>query len=198
MFKQVDYLLAAPGARPERFHADPSLLPADPAAFLTRALGRLAWCRVDGAPVPLPAVPVASVPEVQAEVTGAAEVLAEPVPAVVPVAPVELAPVAPSPPARDAIGRMIEAGGPALMSPTDAARAYPTVFGGPDAAKKALQRAAPPPAHLIEISYTLAALGARPRRALAAPEHVPELRPWLEAQLGPVAHLDAPPTAATP
>ena len=193
MFVQVDYLKAGAGHRPERFQVDPTLLPRDPAASLARQLGPLAWLQIDGVPVKLPAVPVAAVPVVVEVAAGpvpevAVEVPAVLVPAVVP--EVEAASVAPSPPARDAIGRMIEAGGPALLSPSDAARAYADLFSSADAAKKALSRAQPPAEHLVAVTYTLAAPGQRPRRALALPEHVAGLRAWLEARLGPLASCE--------
>ncbi|MCO6415139.1 hypothetical protein JYK14_02970 [Siccirubricoccus sp. KC 17139] len=103
---------------------------------------------------------------------------------------------APGPSARMA------AQGVVLASPADAARAYPTLFPTPEAAKKALQRDKPPAEHgdkplwmtpigkcprvpaWVRVEYRPALPKAKTRTAWAHPDRLPTLRAWLEAVTG--------------
>jgi hypothetical protein len=104
----------------------------------------------------------------------------------------------------DVIGRMLGRGA-ALTGPADAAKAYPDLFPNPDAARKAISRAAEtksirtnpygvlfigkcPDALPIQVSYRPQGNGQKTRRALVPGARLPSLRGWLEGLLGPLAH----------
>jgi hypothetical protein len=118
----------------------------------------------------------------------------------------------------DVIGRML-ARGAALGSAVDAAKAYPDLFPSPEAAKKALQRAAEtesigtspygrvligecPDALPIEVSYRPAGNGQKTRHAYVPAHRLDGFRVWLEDLLGPLTHyaraIPTAPTTTTP
>lgn len=107
---------------------------------------------------------------------------------------------------------MVSLAGVALADTADAARAFPALWGNPEAARKAFQRArcgtnpirdisnGRCPAPLRRVTYQRAGAGRRPTSALVALDLVPDPQGWLEARLGPLAAfaLDDPPEPPRP
>lgn len=114
---------------------------------------------------------------------------------------------------------MLAQGGVALADAADAARAYPSLWPSPAAARQAFHRAERAGrcvtipigessigechAPLRRVDYQRVGPGRRPAVALFAPEAVPDIRVWLEERLGPLARCDveeppAPPAEAAP
>lgn len=106
----------------------------------------------------------------------------------------------------DVVGRML-ARGAALFGPADAAKAYPDLFPNPDAARKAIARAAEtksirtnpydifsigecPDALPIEVSYRPSGNGQKTRRAFVLPRHVEGFKVWLKELVGPLVHYE--------
>jgi hypothetical protein len=101
----------------------------------------------------------------------------------------------------DVVARMF-ARGAALFSPTDAFRAYPSLFPSPDAARMALtRRGVEQPnkplrsifigecsvAQAISVAYRPEGKGLQTRHALVPEWRLPMLREWLEKVVGPLA-----------
>ena len=106
---------------------------------------------------------------------------------------------------------MLAQGGVALVSPSDAARCYPNLWGSTEAAKKAFQRGQwgtfPKEEYslgecprLLRATYQKAGERMRPAELLFDPSAVPDLRDWLEERVGPLARLkiEAPPPPPEP
>ncbi|MBV8591561.1 MAG: hypothetical protein JO212_16145 [Acetobacteraceae bacterium] len=113
----------------------------------------------------------------------------------------------------DPLARMV-ARGVVLLSPTDAAKAYPDLFPTSEAARKALERGEAAgvftghfprekfslgecPGNQGErftpVTYQPTGRGQQRRRALAAASRLPTLRAWLEALVGPLTHFEVAP-----
>jgi hypothetical protein len=113
----------------------------------------------------------------------------------------------------DPLARMV-ARGVVLLSPTDAAKAYPDLFPTSEAARKALERGEAEGVftghfprkkfslgecpvnqadRFTQVTYHPTGRGQQRRRALAAASRLSTLRAWLEALVGPLTHFELAP-----